>query len=240
MGNTLMGLGLLADPDLIFKRKFRWTFRVIGICGDDSKYITENFVKLASRPNLTIEETEINYLNAKMFIPGKGTWETVTVTYYDVAGADIPDITTNITSLWNWILSVYNFADPLEEQHIPMGASRKDYSGTGQLVLYDGCGNALEAWKLIAVWPQAVNFGELDYSSSEEVTIELTLRYMHAVYKSYCPTIIFDPCCTGCGTSTDGEMGISDETDGADGSGDTVDTVGGFGDADSGGGAVFG
>lgn len=207
--NKDMGLGLLADPGLVFKRKFRWTFRVIGICGDANKYISESFVKLGSRPNLTIEETEINYLNAKMFIPGKGTWETITVTYFDVAGQNVPDLSTNVGSLWSWILSVYNFADPLEERHIPMGSSRQDYSGTGQLVLYDGCGSALEAWKLIAAWPQAVNFGELDYSSSEEVTVEMTLRYAHAVYKSYCPATTFNPCgCRACPAASDPEFGI--------------------------------
>ena len=56
-----MGLGFLGPKkgaDIRFKRKFRWTFRVDGICGGLKK-IEEHYVKLASRPNLTIDETEI-------------------------------------------------------------------------------------------------------------------------------------------------------------------------------------
>jgi hypothetical protein len=53
-----------------------------------------------------------------------------------------------------------------------------DYSATCQLDMFDGCGKSMETWTLSRTWPQAVNFGELDYSSSsEEQTIELTLRF---------------------------------------------------------------
>jgi len=60
----------------------------------------------------------------------------------------------------------------------------------------------LETWQLQHMWPTAINFGELDYSSSEEATIELTLRYSDVKYRSFCPA--FDPfaCCDGCGTTT--------------------------------------
>lgn len=182
-----MGIGALGGSTLVFKRKFRWTFRVDDLClGLGS--VPEYFVKLAARPNLSIEETEINFLNAKTWIPGKASWETITVTYYDVATSDNQE-------LWNWLASVYDFTKPVE---LPMGSSREEYAGRGTLTLYDGCGTPLEQWVLNDMWPQAVNFGELDYSSSEEVTIELTLRYSNVDYKSLCPA--FEPanCCMGC------------------------------------------
>lgn len=84
-----MGLGTLANPGLVFKRKFRWTLAIqFCIAGDEEniQVVPEDFVKTASRPQLDIEETEINYLNGKFWIPGKVTPQSFTATYYDVAG----------------------------------------------------------------------------------------------------------------------------------------------------------
>ena len=100
MATTNMGIGLLGDRNIIFKRKFRWTFRVEQICGN--LVVPDSFVKMAARPNLTVEPTEINYLNAKTWIPGKPSWEQITVTYYDIASDDNID-------LWSWLATVYDF-----------------------------------------------------------------------------------------------------------------------------------
>ena len=183
-----MGIGNLGFNNLVFKRKFRYTFELFDICGDDE--IPKHFVKIAARPSLSIEETEINFLNAKTWIPGKASWETITVTYIDVA-------TIDAAPLFRWLASVYNFTDPINLQQ---GAIRGDYAATAVVKLWDGCGSLLETWELKDCWPTAVNFGDLDYSSSEEATIELTLRYSDVTYTPECPAFTIDPCCTGCGT----------------------------------------
>lgn len=182
-----MGLGAIGGSNLIFKRQFRWTFTVTELCNNGK--IPESFVKVASRPNLTIEDTEINFLNAKTWIPGKASWETITVTYYDVA-------TIDNKPLWNWLASIYNFAD--KNGNVTQASKKKDYAGVGTLVMYDGCGTPLEQWTLSDLWPSAVNFGELDYSSSEESTIELTLRFSNVDYQSLCPNYRPVSCCNSC------------------------------------------
>jgi len=180
-----MGIGRLGFNNIVFKRKFRWTFEVENVCGGT---VPKHYVKLASRPNLTVEETEINHLNAKTWIPGKAAWETITVTYYDVA-------TRDSANLFNWIATMYDFTDPV---NLRQASQKGDYAGTGILTMYDGCGQPLEEWKLGDMWPQAVNFGDLDYSSSEECTIELTLRYSQVSYKSLCPEFVPSNCCSPC------------------------------------------
>jgi len=176
-----MGLGDIGGAAIIFKRKYRWTFDVQW----NNKSVPSAFVKVASRPNLTIEETEINYLHGKMWIPGKGSWETITVTYYDIGGAGASGMQT----LWDWLASVYNFTDPNSLQQ----TSRRGNDGTqagwaalGTLTMYDGTGETMETWKLRNMWPSAVNFGDLDYSSSEEAALELTLRFSEASYQPAC------------------------------------------------------
>lgn len=192
-----MGIGQLGFKNLIFKRKFRYTLELFDICGSQS--VPKHYVKTAGRPNLSIEETEVNFLNAKTWIPGKASWESLTVTYIDVATAEV-------APLFNWLASVYNFTDPINLQ---MGAVRADYTCTAVLKLWDGCGALMESWEMRDVWPTAINFGDLDYASSDECTIELTLRYSDVKYKNECPGFNITPCCTGCdGTTTTQEPTI--------------------------------
>lgn len=182
-----MGIGQLGFSNLVFKRKFRYTFELFDICGGD--HVPKHYIKLAARPNLSIEETEVNFLNAKTWIPGKAAWETITVTYIDVA-------TNEARPLFRWLASVYDFTDPIG---LKQGSTRQDYSATAVIKLYDGCGISLETWTLKNVWPTGVNFGDLDYASSDEATIELTLRYSEVEYLNECPGFTIDPCCTPCG-----------------------------------------
>lgn len=191
-----MGLGVLGTSQVIFKRKFRWTMEIEFCSGDTPQEVAKEFVKVGARPSIDIEETEINYLHGKMWIPGKATWQTITVTYYDVSGS-APGV--NIGALFGWIASVYDITDTT---CLFMGSTLQDYEGTARLVLWDGCGQPLEAWLLQNVWPQAVNFGDLDMSSSEEVTVELTLRYSNVTYKSFCGGSIVRCACSACPTPT--------------------------------------
>lgn len=205
-----MGMGRLGDAGVMHKRKFRWTFEVVRTGTRAGQVVPASFVKVAARPNLSVEETEVNFLNAKRFIPGKGTFETMTVTYYDVAEPGAPG---NV-ELWNWLIDVYDFtnADTLRQ------SSRRDcYSGDGIVAMYDGCGNALERWTLKDCWPQAIDFGELDYSVSDVAEIQVTLRYSGVNYESYCGTSPSAKGCCGCpggGYSPSGVNGNLVETGG--------------------------
>ena len=187
-----MGIGQLGRPDLIYKRQFRWTFEVVNLCGNLT--IPENFVKSTARPNLDVEETSVDFLNVKMFLPGKAVWQTIDLTYYDVAVRDLDP-------LWAWVCSVYNVCDTREPEfaHRSMGSQVGDYAGLGLLTLYDGCGAALERWKLHRCWPKAIDFGPLDYSSSEVCEVKMTLRYMDVTYEPICPMrTLPQGCCTPC------------------------------------------
>ena len=192
-----MGIGLLGGADLVFKRKFRWTLSFSEI-GPGKLNIPADFLKSAARPNLEIEETEINYMNAKMFIPGKATWQTTEVVYLDIADMQLK-------SLWQWIIQIYNVMDrnDITTANRSMGSQVRDYAGKGNLSLYDGCGNELEVWTLYSAWPKTVDFGELDYSSSDVCEVKMTLRYADVGYVSKCPPYQgMAPRCSPCkGTS---------------------------------------
>ncbi len=187
-----MGLGALGLAQTSFKRKFRWTLTISPNCKNASYFgtglIGPNFCKVAARPNYDIEETELNFLNAKTWIAGKLTWQSITATFIDASALEIQN-------LYLWIGQNARLDDNIT---FWQGTSFQDYAATAELILYTGCGQPMEAWLLNNVWPQAVNFGELDYTSSEEVTIELTLRYDAVKYIGFCPPISFNSCCNPC------------------------------------------
>jgi hypothetical protein len=194
-----MGIGLIGiSQNLVFKRKFRWSFRVDQIGGNAGNFIEPYWVKVANRPNVTVEETEINFMHGKMYIPGKATFDAISITYYDIASKS----TTTLEPLYDWIGTVFDFLGPegtRENANMSsIAEGQGGYSALGSLELYDGCGQPLEQWTLQQCWPQAVNFGDLDYSNNEENTIEVTLRYQWAQYQRYCGTRAAQPSCVGC------------------------------------------
>jgi hypothetical protein len=182
-----MGIGQLGSDDIIMKRKFRWLLS-IEVC--NGKQVPPSFVKTAGRPGITMEETQVDFLNERTWVPGKGVWEPITVTYLDVSATN----GAGNVELWSWLASVYDYTNVCRN----MSSARKDYSGTATLLMLDGCGNTLETWTLGDMWPTSIKFGDLDYSSSDFVEIELTLRYSKVTYQNQCgpqPS----PCpCTGC------------------------------------------
>ena len=195
-GGRLMGLGPIGEAGIVFKRKYRWTMEFT--C-PSSAIVGEHLVKVSSRPNISIEETEINYLHGKMWIPGKATWETISVTFYDII--DNTAEKNGTIGLYTWLATVYNFTDNKGLHQSSYKGNEetgsKGYAGKAKLTMYDGCGKGLELWTLSHAWPQAINFGELDYSSSEEATVEVTLRYASAEYKNLCGNDP-KPTCGGC------------------------------------------
>lgn len=189
MGVSQDGVG---HPDVIFKRKFRWSFEVAGT-GDCEFFVPAHWCKISARPNISIEETEINFLNDKTWIPGKVSWETITVTYLDVGG-DVAG--AGISDIYKWLTAVYDFAGRSPSRK--MSSRRSCYSGCATLKLYDGCGATMETWTLRDAWPQAINFGDLDYTSSDTVDIEITLRYSMVNLVLSCGQT-FEKCtCCGC------------------------------------------
>jgi hypothetical protein len=71
------------------KRKNRWILAINGI---------DSFTaKTSSRPQLTFDETTIDYINQKRYVAGKGTWAPITVTLYD------PIVPSASQKVYEWV-----------------------------------------------------------------------------------------------------------------------------------------
>ncbi len=158
-----MELGLLGNYKPHYGRRFRWTFEVADAEGDE--VIKPQFVNCRCRPNIRMqEETELNFLSNKTWIPGKkAAWENVTTTYCDID--DNSDLAIKLYDL----------------------TVRNPENYTGILKLYDGIGVLMETWVLENTTLQSLNWGDLDECSSGMIDLECTWKYWEVKYESNDP-----------------------------------------------------
>jgi len=193
MGIGLVGIG---DPGVHIKRKHLWTLTAESNSTKCPFRIDPYFVKVAARPNIDFEETELNFLNGRTWIPGKPTFQETSITIMDVSG----NLTGSNGSqgIYQWLTNIYNFTSPTKQY---MNSVRREYTATVTLNLYDSCGTIIETWRLLDAWIKSANFGDVDTSSSDTLDIEMTLRYSQISFNHYCPTLQLQDCCTPCGSS---------------------------------------
>lgn len=142
------------------KRKFRWIIAINGIDAFTAK--------TASRPQLTFDETVIDYINQKRYLSGKGTWAPLNLALYD------PIVPSAAQKVMEWVR--------LDWENITgrMGYAQF-YKKTINLKLLDPVGAVVEDWELAGAWVQEANFNDLDYATSDPVEISLVLRFDQAI-----------------------------------------------------------
>lgn len=162
-----MGLGGLAQ-DICFKRKFRWMLNIPDVAGDFASANAEILPPLKSaRPNVAFKEMQAEHLNETLFYPSKPEYKPITITLYDLKQASHPVLL--------WIASCFRAEDGAW-----FLATERQFIRDVRLELYDGCGNTMETWVYENAWPQQIDFGDMDMSSSDLVTCDITLRYARA------------------------------------------------------------
>lgn len=169
-GFNVIGLGGEGPSNVSeIRRKHRWEFRVIG--RGTGEFAPEELVYLqsASRPSFKFEEPEMHHNQEVSRFAGKQDWDPITLVWYDVQQQ--PDVSAGI---YKWIETVVNMS-VIKVSH------PTKYKRVSELAMLDGAGDATEIWRLYGTWPQACNWQELDYTSTDLQTIEATMRFDRAV-----------------------------------------------------------
>lgn len=130
--------------------------------------IESYFVKTANRPQITFEEIELNHINVKRYLKGKGTWEPLEITLYD------PIVPSGAQSVNEWIRLHHESATGVD------GYS-SEYKKDITFNVLSPNGERVEQWVLKGAFIQTANFNTLDYASNEVVDINLTLQYDYAI-----------------------------------------------------------
>ena len=165
------GDGALNDPDVCFKRKNRWLFKIENVSAWEGSPCLPPFK--GGRPGLTFKEMDSQHLNETIYFPSKPDWKPINLSLYDIKKKSNP--------VMDWIKKSYEVKSTGSTWK-PSASGFK--MGTCFLELYDGSGSIIEKWILENVWPNSIDFGDLDMSTSDVVTVDLTLRYDRAYLES--------------------------------------------------------
>lgn len=126
-----------------------------------------------TRPNLSWEEVQLDRYNSRAYILGKHTFEPCSLMVED-------DITNNATAA---------IQSQIERQQRLIGATGPwlnteatalGYKFGMKLEMLDGNEAVTEQWIYEGCSIQAVDFGDVDYSTGDKVQIALTVRFDHA------------------------------------------------------------
>ena len=125
-------------------------------------------IKTANRPTITFEEIELDHINVKRYVKGKGAWETLEVTLSD------PIVPSGAQAVMEWVR--------LHKESVTGRDGYSDfYKKDITFNVLGPVGDKVEEWTLKGAMIQSANFGDLDWSVSEPAEISLTLRYDYAI-----------------------------------------------------------
>ncbi len=125
--------------------------------------INEWFVETAARPHITINSTEIQFLNTSTYVAGRFTWGQINVKFRDPIGPSASQ------ALMEWVRLC------AESVTGRMGYAA-GYKKNVDLEMLDPTGVVVEKWILEGTWLQDVNFDSLGYSDDKLATITAALR----------------------------------------------------------------
>jgi len=154
MADLLMKMPIPYEP----KRKNRFIMSFPSSLGINSLY-----VESTSRPNISIQPTEIPFLNTSTFVAGRFNWNTINVTFRDPIGPSASQ------ALMEWVRL---HAESVTGRMGYAAGYKKDID----LEMLDPTGVVVEKWILQGTFLSDVNFDSLGYSDDGLASITATLR----------------------------------------------------------------
>jgi hypothetical protein len=157
--------------------KLKYRFRVIlqgfGATGSISTELTKQ-VSDVTRPKVSFEEMEIPVYNSKVYLAGKYTWETMTLTLRDDASGNVQRL------VGEQIQKQFDFMEQAAAR------SGIDYKFTTKIEILDGGNGAsvpsvLETFEVYGCFIQNADYGEMSYATNEPATVALTIRFDNAI-----------------------------------------------------------
>lgn len=168
---------------LEIRRKHRWVFRTLGrgpnaasaagaAGGNNWSNAALLNLQNAARPSFKFNTADKHHNQEVIYYAGKQEWDPVTLHWYDAE--QNPDISDEI---YQWLNSVVDLTQGNNLTVAPPVA----YKRTARLEMLNGAGVTTEQWDMLGCWPETCNWQELDYSASDLMSCEASMRYDRAV-----------------------------------------------------------
>lgn len=130
--------------------------------------IQEWWVSNCSRPSLTQNPVEIQFMNTSNWVLGRYTWDEINVTLRDPIGPSASQ------AVMEWV-----------RLHSESVTGRQGYAVAYKrdliLEMLDPTGVAVSQWIIKEAMISSVKFSELDYSGDDIATIDLTLKPFYCI-----------------------------------------------------------
>jgi hypothetical protein len=162
--------GLLM-PKLQFR--FRVLFLNFGVDTVNGLQLTKQVID-CSRPQVTFPDIVLPVYNSTLYLAGKYSWSPMTVNVRDDASGTVSK------AVGQQLQKQLDFVEQAS------AATGQDYKFQTNIEILDGGNGAsapvvLETWELYGCFLQTANYNNLNYGTSDVVTIGLTLRYDNAI-----------------------------------------------------------
>ena len=169
----LTDMGVIGNGDEIIQPMLKNRFRVEFRGMRNAEFLTLQVITI-DRPKVSWAEVVLDRYNSRAYIPGKHEFESINATFEaDIGGG------------------VYKaLQDQMEHQQkligmdarrlMPTARSGGRFKFQTRLLQLDGDSTIFETWYLDGCYLANVDFGDWDYSASETVKINVTIRFDHA------------------------------------------------------------
>ena len=153
------------------KYRFRVIFENFGVSTPRTE-LTKQVMDF-TRPSVSFEEMPIPIYNSTIKLAGKYTWADLTCNLRDDAGGNVSKLVGE------------QLQKQLDFMEMASASSGIDYKFLTRFEVLDG-GNgaaepiALETWEIYGCYLKEVNYGDMNYGTSEPATIALTITFDNA------------------------------------------------------------
>jgi hypothetical protein len=161
------------------KRNFRFQVEITGL-GENSVLW---WAKTVTTPAFDVTEVEHNHLDNKYYFPGRVTWSDVSLTLVDPISVDAVALTNELLESSGYGIPSQPPADPA---NLSTMSKAKSTAAVKDVIIsiLTADGNVIEEWTLRNAFIKSAKYGDLDYSSDDLRTVEMTFRYDWAVCDS--------------------------------------------------------
>jgi hypothetical protein len=144
-----------------------------GVDATGGLQLTKQVIDCA-RPQVQFDEVTLNVYNSTMYVAGKPKWQPLSVNIRDDASGSVS------RAVGQQLQKQFDFVEQAS------AATGQDYKFQTNIEILDGGNGALaptvlETWELYGCFLQQANYQTLNYGTSDQVTIALTIRYDNAI-----------------------------------------------------------
>mgnify|MGYP003135747916 CR=1 FL=1 len=139
------------------------------------------WAKTVTTPAYDVGEVEHNFLDNKFYFPGRVSWSEVSMTLVDPVSPNAVAITNDYVIGAGLNNPNYKVKDNATNPLTISKAKAVEALASVTIKVLNAEGIEIEVWTLHNAFIKAAKYGDLDYSSDDLRTIELTLRYDWAV-----------------------------------------------------------